>query len=104
MKSCFLSTCLIFLLVGCATTKSPKAEKILETDNTEMKQRKCHPLGEVNGASGLNGPLTLSTGKQNAKNEALSQAVTKGATHIVWKELDPGFFGIKASADAYLCE
>jgi len=86
---------------GCATSRSAGAIRVQEADKTAVAN--CSYLGEVEGASGWGGFLGASTGKENAKNEALEKAVQLGATHVVWTDVG-GFFVPSATGRAYKCK
>ena len=86
-------------LVACLTSRSPSAKRVQEADAAMVAG--CTFLGEVSGTSGLGG-VNASTGIENAKTEALGQAVMKGATHIVWNSLIGGEQP-SVSGKAYKC-
>ncbi len=105
MKTIVLTTAVILLLdllsfVGCATTKSEMAAKVLQAD--ERMITNCKYLGDVTGTSGW-GNLAASTGVNNAKNEALEQAASLGATHVVWTQVSAGYVSF-VNGRAYRCE
>ncbi len=91
------------LIVGCVSSRKLSEIPVSPTDETRMQSRGCASLGFVEGSSSLNGPLLADTGKRNAQTEALQQAELKGATHIVWNEIDLGILEIRASGKAYSC-
>jgi hypothetical protein len=106
-QSSFGKTVLLYAIVatylilsGCATTSSSHAMKIKDADAKIIEN--CRYLGDVYGSSGW-GNLAASTGIQNAKNEAREQAVTLGATHIVWTNVAGGYSPY-VSGRAYRCK
>ncbi|MBL7687833.1 MAG: hypothetical protein JNJ49_07340 [Bdellovibrionaceae bacterium] len=101
----FLAILILFssLTVGCVSSRKLSEIPVVPTDETQMQSRGCASLGIVEGSSSLNGPLLADTGKDNAKTEALQRAELKGATHIVWNELELGILEIRASGKAYSC-
>lgn len=103
-------TFLLFLIVlmssvssitGCATSRSAEAIRVQEADNAMVAN--CIFLGEVEAKSGWGGIFGASTGRENAKNEALEKAVQLGATHVVWTDVG-GFFVPSATGRAYRCK
>lgn len=92
----------LFLLAGCATQRTVEAQRIIETDEASIK--KCRFVGEASGSSHYGGMAMQETGKSNAKSEALNQAATMQATHVVWKNAQGGFFGAHALALVYNCK
>lgn len=105
MRTIVLTTAVILLLgslpfMGCATTKSAMAAKVLQAD--ERMVSNCKYLGDVTGTSGW-GNLAASTGINNAKNEALEQAARLGATHVVWTQVFGGYCSF-VNGRAYRCE
>ncbi|MGZ3775068.1 MAG: hypothetical protein ACXVCY_16550 [Pseudobdellovibrionaceae bacterium] len=97
----FLLSLVNLFSLGCATQRSMAAQRIVETDESTVKS--CLLLGETKGSSSIGGLAMQETGKANAKNEAIDNAVNMGATHIVWKVAEGGFFGGHAHALAYNC-
>lgn len=95
---CFSSR-LTFLGAGCATTLSTSAQRVKVADTPEISS--CRFVSDVHGSSGW-GNLAASTGMQNAKNEALEQAASAGATHVVWTNLAGGYSPF-ATGKAYRC-
>lgn len=91
----------ILFVTGCATQRTGEAYKIIETDESSVKH--CHFIGEASGSSQYGGLAMQEAGKANAKNEALNQAATMQATHVVWKAAQGGFFGAHALALVYKC-
>lgn len=88
-----------FLFTGCATTLSTSAQRVKTSDPSEVSG--CKLVADVHGSSGW-GNLAASTGMQNAKNEALEQAASAGATHIVWTNVAGGYSPF-ATGNAYRC-
>lgn len=88
------------IVSACAANPSPAVRGIQETDASRVKG--CEPLGGIHGSSILGG-LAASTAMGNAKNEALEQAVEKGATHVVWGNVEGNYNGASASGQAYRC-
>lgn len=84
-------------LAGCLTTRSPAAARIKEADNAMVAG--CTYVGEVYG-SDQNSPADV--GMENAKTEALEQAASKRATHVVWNALVASEH-TSVSGKAYLC-
>lgn len=101
----FLAILILFssLTVGCVSSRKLSEIPVVPSDETQMQSRGCASLGIVEGSSSFTGPLLANAGKDNAKTEALQRAELKGATHIVWNELDLGIFMIHASGKAYSC-
>lgn len=95
----FGSLLVMFLLGGCATTSSISAQRVKVADAPEVSG--CKFLKDVHGSSGW-GNLAASTGMENAKNEALEQAASAGATHIVWTNIVGGYSPF-ATGKAYRC-
>ena len=91
---------LIALLAsGCITVPSAAAQRVKVADPAEVVA--CKLVADVHGSSGW-GNLAASTGMQNAKNEALEQAASAGATHIVWTNVAGGYSPF-ATGKAYRC-
>jgi hypothetical protein len=84
-------------LVGCVTARSPAASRIQEADVNIVSG--CTFVGEVFGTSTVEEP---EIGIENAKTQALEQAVLKRATHIVWNALVAGKQP-NVSGKAYRC-
>lgn len=99
MKRLVLILCIMFLLAACAA--SPRARGIQEADDYRVAN--CTFLGSVKASSGWGGCLCQSVGYSSAKNQALNKAAKLGATHIVWTNLESGFWGANASGRAYVC-
>ena len=89
----------LLLLAGCATVETTAMKNIHEVDE---KPANCSMVAKVYGSSGIGG-IAASTGVQNAKNEALAQAVAAGATHILWVEISSGFSHQHVIGNAYRC-
>jgi hypothetical protein len=89
----------VMLLAGCATTPSVEAARIADADEKSVAY--CRFLGAVQGSSGW-GNLAVSTGMENAKNEAREKAARLGATTIVWQSVSGGYSPY-ASGRAYAC-
>lgn len=98
ISGCLLASSL--LLAGCATTLSASAAKVQDADNKMIAY--CKFVGNVQGSSGW-GNVAATTGMQNSKNEAMEEAATLGATHIVWDNISGGRTPF-ASGRAYKCE
>lgn len=91
------------ITVGCVSSRKLSEIPVSPTDETQMQSRGCASLGIVEGSSSFTGPLLANAGKDNAKTEALQRAELKGATHIVWNEIELGILEIRASGNAYSC-
>ena len=89
----------VFFFSGCATTPSTPAQRVKISDPAGVSG--CKMVADVHGSSGW-GNLAASTGMQNAKNEALEQAASAGATHIVWTNVAGGYSPF-ATGKAYRC-
>lgn len=88
--------------LGCASTLSQSASQIRWID-TPQQVAGCASLGVVEGSSAQSGPANISTGRNNARNEALEHAAAKGATHVQWMENNEGWSGIYITAEAFDC-
>jgi hypothetical protein len=86
----------VALVTACATTPSPLAQRVKVVDAEEVST--CRPVTDIRGASGW-GWLFASTATRNAKTEALEQAASVGATHVVWTSVARG----SATGKAYRC-
>lgn len=91
---------ILILAAGCATTRSPQAATVRETD--AQGAAGCEFLGDVYGKSGWGGAAATGVGVNNARNSALKKAARLGATHVVWGDIDGGMFTI-VSGKAYRC-
>ena len=85
---------------SCTGHLSPKAESLIET--TRDRVLECKYLGIVQGRSGW-GMAMAEVGRRNAKIEAMEQAASLGATHVVWEEpsrnvWSPTSWGTRTSA------
>ena len=85
-------------LVGCVITPSVAASRIKEADASMVSG--CTYVGEVYGASSVNDP---EVGIANAKTQALEQAASKRATHVVWNSLVADRTQPNVSGKAYPC-
>jgi hypothetical protein len=74
-----------FLSSGCITARSTAASRIQEGDANMVSG--CTYAGEVFGASSEEDP---DIGITNAKTQALEQAVSLRASHVVWNSLIAG--------------
>lgn len=97
--------CLLVVAIssGCASTLSSRASAVRWVD-TRQEVGACKYLGVVDGSSAQTGVANISTGRNNARNEALEHAAEKGATHIHWLSDDESFSGIHMSGEAYDCD
>jgi hypothetical protein len=84
-------------LVGCVTARSPAASQNREADISMVSG--CTYVGEVFGTSVVEEPVV---GIENAKTQALEQAASKQATHVVWNALVAGKQP-NVSGKAYRC-
>ena len=104
MKKIILGIMMLFLMfiTGCggAPTLSQSAARIINADSKMTDG--CQFLGDVHGVSGW-GSLTASVGIENAKNVAREEAVSMGATHIVWTDMAGGPWP-HANGKAYRCK
>lgn len=100
------NACLILVslvLAACSTALSENASKIRWASSPADVAR-CSYLGVVDGTSRQSGSANISTGRNNARNEALNRAAGKGATHVRWMTEDESWSGIHYTAEAYNCE
>ena len=88
---------------GCATTLSDRASRVRWADSPQQIAG-CESLGMVEGSSTQTGAANISTGRNNARNEALERAASRGATHVHWLENNEGFTGIHITAEAFNCD
>jgi len=88
------------LTIGCASTLPVKVQGIVITEESAVAN--CKYLDNVNGASGLYG-MFASKGIENARKEALKQALALGATHVVWVPSDHGYGSTQVQGKAYHC-
>jgi hypothetical protein len=86
-----------FLSSGCITARSAAASRIQEADASMVTG--CTYAGEVFGASSEEDPAV---GITNAKTQALEQAVSLRASHVVWNSLVAGKRP-NVSGKAYRC-
>jgi hypothetical protein len=86
----------IILMSACASTPSPLAQRVTVADAEQVST--CRPVTDVRGSSSW-GWLSASKATQNAKTEALEQAASLGATHVVWTSVARG----SAAGKAYRC-
>jgi len=94
---------LSFVACGaCATTLSDRASRVRWADSPQQVAD-CESLGMVEGSSAQTGAANISTGRNNARNEALERAASRGATHVRWLENNEGFSGIHITAEAFNC-
>jgi hypothetical protein len=77
-----IASCIGVALTGCAT---PVETSIVSTTADRVEQ--CQELGAVAGSNALFVGLSASIGRTRAQNDALAQASTMGATHVVWREM-----------------
>lgn len=93
---------LILLLQSCASTLSPKASQIIDSD--EKMVSNCKFLGNFHGSSTATGMFS-GTGIENAKKEVLNKAAQKGATNIVWGVQHRSYWNNpEATGRGYLCK
>src|SRR5882672_3288707 len=101
-RSYVLLTVMALGLYGCSTTLSDRASRLRWVDQAQQVSG-CEFLGIVDGSSTQSGIANISTGRNNARNEALEHAASRGATHIHWMSNDESFSGIHITAEAYKC-
>lgn len=89
-------------VLGCASTLSDRASQVRWVDAPQQVAG-CDSVGMVEGSSAQSGPANISTGRNNARNEALERAAAKGATHVQWVENNEGWSGIHVRAEAFDC-
>jgi hypothetical protein len=88
------------LFIGCASTFSGRS--IVEVpDETEVKE--CKNIGFIVGKSHWGGVTGQELSLEVAKKRALHNAQIKGATHVVWMNMEKGFFGATVTGKAYVC-
>ena len=87
-------------VTGCATTSPLQLSGIAAVEANEVIG--CQYLDDVHGASGWYG-VFANTGYQNARAEALRQAVSIGATHIVWVPQVQSYGSSQVHGKAYKC-
>ena len=92
--------CCSVLLLACATVPSARGRFVQESDGRDLAS--CRFVGTFSGYSNISG-LMARTGIQNAKNDVLDEAASKGATHVVWQAMGSGW-GSTVAANAYRCE
>jgi S1-C subfamily serine protease len=97
-----LRGCCFIALAACATSLSNRASQIRWVESPQQVAG-CEYLGIVDGSSMQTGAANISTGRNNARNEALNHAAEKGATHVHWLTNDESFSGIRITAEAYDC-
>lgn len=102
VRSCGSVFIALIVFSGCATTLSDRASRIRWVDQPEAVAG-CDFVGIVDGSSTQSGVANISTGRNNARNEALERAAKKGATHIHWLSSDESFSGIHITAEAFRC-
>lgn len=88
------------LTIGSAATLTTSAQRVKIADAPEISR--CKFVSDVHGSSG-GGGIAASTGMQNAKNEAIEQSASVGATHIVWTNVAGGYSPF-ATGKAYRCD
>lgn len=96
-------------LTGCAPKLSPPPSRVIEAD-TKMVEG-CQYLGDVHGSSNVSDMLSgwrtaadsMLIGIQDAKFEALQEAQSLGATHVVWISVIRSF-SPKVTGRAYNCD
>lgn len=91
----------MLFLAGCVSTPTPAASKILEADEEMVKG--CQFLGTMTGKSSL-GRALPETGEANAKNDLLKQAASKGATHVIWRDITFNGWGWRQTGRVYKCQ
>jgi hypothetical protein len=97
--SLLAATCLVLSCLACGSSNVKEDYKQI-ADADERMVASCTFLGEVDGEGTGSGAAWL----QGAKNKAINAAGAMGATHIVWRTLDPGGAGRAfASGRAYKC-
>jgi S1-C subfamily serine protease len=87
---------------ACASTLSEKASRIRWAE-APQDVTGCESLGMVEGTSTQTGAANISTGRNNARNEALERAASRGATHVRWLENQEAFMGLHITAEAFSC-
>lgn len=98
MRRLFLFFSLLSL-AGCAAPLTEAARNIKDADS-QMVQN-CQFLGDIYSSSGWYG-VFATTGMENAKKEALENAASFKATHVVWSPFPGGISSI-ANGKAYRC-
>lgn len=90
------------LLIGCARAPSPQTTAVRDADQ-KMVER-CEFVGEIMGNSPL-GVMFGSMSTANAREIAVEEAASRGATHMVWASItSPNVgSGAVASGKAYRC-
>jgi hypothetical protein len=99
-KVILLASFVSLSLYGCVSA-SPKAQSIKEAD--ERMIANCEFLGTISSSSGWGG-VAREGGLQNAKNDALNKAAEKGATHLIWTNVDESWWSPRVAGRAYLCK
>jgi len=98
MKTLVPVLCVMLLLSACAS--SPGIVRIQESDPNEVIS--CQFITTVYASTG--GCFFIGGGIEDAKNKGLEKAANLGATHIVWTNLESGFFGSSVNGRAYSCK
>lgn len=96
-------------ITACAPKLSVPPSKVIEANM--MMVEGCKYVGEVHGSSAVSNMLvgwrtaadSIQIGIQNAKYEALQEAQSLGATHVVWTS-ETRSFDPKVTGHAYHCD
>lgn len=91
----------VFALTGCVTAPSKQAQTIQLADMQSVAG--CQFVTSVQGSSVLGG-LWASDGIKNARVEALEQAATAGATHLVLTSSSMSHSVQAVVGNAYRCQ
>jgi hypothetical protein len=84
-------------MVGCATATPNSVREV-----TENEVNACKLLGNVSGSDAVFVGLSASVGSKNAKARAMNQAVSMGATDVVWSAMGTNMTS-EWIGKAYLC-
>ncbi len=91
-----------FLLAACAGDAYAPSRISSVHVAAEADIAGCRYLDQVHGASSSYG-VFAARGVRNARRDAMKQAQTLGATHIVWLNISTPYGGTSAGAKAYRC-
>ncbi len=92
---------LVLLLLASCAAVAERPTSVREATADSVKT--CTYLGLVTAGFTGGGILLRDTARESVVSDMFVKASEKGATHIVHKSLDNGWFASTASADAFRC-
>jgi hypothetical protein len=88
--------------VACASRPGPHISEVRTIDEAR-RMTECNYLGVVEGAAGVTKYSNATLVRNTARREAMEVAVSKGATHVRWRDESMDGSSMHVTAQAFDC-